>query len=67
MAMILEKAEPDIGSLFRNHTNFNAANSVRAEPVEALSFFFEFRKAGRPFDKLRADGLGARNDIFTPL
>jgi hypothetical protein len=28
---------------------------VRAEPVEALSFFKE--EAGQPFDKLRANGL----------
>jgi hypothetical protein len=31
--------------------------SVRAEPVEALSLFFEHRKkTGQPFDKLRANG-----------
>jgi hypothetical protein len=33
-------------------------NIVRAEPVEALSFFWTDRaKEGQPFDELRANGV----------
>jgi hypothetical protein len=32
------------------------APSVRAELVEALSFFFSVPKTVRPFDRLRANG-----------
>ena len=34
----------------------DSLTSVRAEPVEALSFLFDAREEGRPFDKLRANG-----------
>jgi hypothetical protein len=32
--------------------------SVRPEPVEGLSLFRSPKNQGRPFDKLRANGLG---------
>jgi hypothetical protein len=39
---------------------------VRAEPVEALTFFLHRKGKERPFDKLRANGVGILTRLAQP-